>query len=549
MKIARIGDGLNKQYSAENVGGKAANLAHVAGLGLPVPPAFVLPIRLCAAAVDGDSAAMQSLADGLTEGIEFLENATGKLFGDRRRPLLVSVRSGAAQSMPGMLDTVLNIGCTPTAVRGLVRMTGHPRFASDCRRRFVESYGSVVLGINPVAFASKRNELIAAEGVRSERALDCEALERLTATYEQIVEDEDFVLADDPMEQLRAAAQAVFRSWVSDRARTYRKLQHLENLRGTAVMVQAMVFGNAGVSSGAGVAFSRDPSTGAAKPVIDVLFESQGEDVVSGGHNPETEEAIARSLPEVAAQLREALKRLEQDFGDMQDVEFTIENGKLWILQTRSAKRTPQAALRFAIDFVKEGRIAPAEALRRLNGLDLAALADKRLVTAEEPVLRGTGASAGIAVGRAAFDPESAARLAATGDPVILVRPDTTTADVGGFAISAGIVTAVGGRTAHAALVARQMGKPCIVGCAELSVEVARHCARLARVAIKEGDWLTVDGEAGTIYLGRANVIAERPEAELAEIERWRATAAACTTVTACAAPLPRPRGFRPSSG
>jgi len=525
MQIARIGDGSAEQHSAEIVGGKAANLARMAALGLPVPPAFVLPISLCAATVKHEAASAQDLADGLTEGIEFLENTTGRRFGDRRSPLLVSVRSGAARSMPGMLDTVLNVGCTAAAVRGLVRMTGHPRFASDCRRRFLESYGGIVLGINPAVFVSKRNELIAAEGANAERELDCEALERLAASYEQIIEDGDHVLSEDPMEQLKSAAQAVFRSWMSDRACTYRKLEHLEDLQGTAVTVQAMVFGNSGVSSGAGVAFSRDPSTGTANPVIDVLFESQGEDVVSGGHNPETEEAIARSLPEVAAQLREALRRLEQDFADIQDVEFTIENGKLWLLQTRSAKRTPRAALRLAIEFVTEGRIAPAEALHRLNGLDLRALVDKRLVVGEQPAGHGICASAGIAVGRAAFDTESAARLAASGDPIILVRPDTTTSDVGGFAIAAGILTAVGGRTAHAALVARQMGKPCIVGCADLSVDVAAHSARLAGAAIQEGDWLSLDGEAGTIYLGRGNVTVERPEAELAEIERWRSDA------------------------
>jgi pyruvate, orthophosphate dikinase len=532
MQIARIGDGSAEQYSAELVGGKAANLSRVAALGLPVPPAFVLPISLCAANVSGEAAAAQSLADGLTEGIEFLENATGKRFADRRRPLLVSVRSGAARSMPGMLDTVLNVGCTSTAVRGLVRMTGHPRFAGDCRRRFLESYGSVVLGIDPAAFAAKRKELIGTEGVDSERALDCEALERLATAYERVIEDDVDLLSEDPMEQLKTAAQAVFRSWMSDRARTYRKLEHLEHLQGTAVTVQAMVFGNSGVSSGAGVAFSRDPSTGLAKPIIEVLFESQGEDVVSGGHNPDTEQAIAHSLPKVATQLREALRRLEQDFGDIQDVEFTIENGKLWILQTRSAKRTPQAALRLAIDFVKEGRIAPAEALQRVNGLDLRALVTSRLVTAEEPLGRGTGASAGIAVGRTAFDPDSAARLAAGGDPVILVRPDTTTADIGGFAVSAGIVTALGGRTAHAALVARQMGKPCVVGCAELAVDVTGHCARLARAAIKEGDWLSIDGEAGTVYLGRGEVISERPQAELAEVERWRHSLRSATSST-----------------
>jgi pyruvate, orthophosphate dikinase len=227
-------------------------------------------------------------------------------------------------------------------------------------------------------------------------------------------------------------------------------------------------------------------------------------------------------LPDVAAQLRAALARLEDEFADVQDVEFTIDNGKLWLLQTRAAKRTPQAAVRFAIDLVKEGRITPAQALQRVNGVDLTALASKRLVDAEAPVARGVGASAGIAIGRAAFDPESAVRLSHS-DPIILLRPDTTTADVAGFAVSAGIVTAVGGRTAHAALVARQMGKPCIVGCATLAVDATHHSARLGDISIHEGDWLSIDGEAGTIYLGRAKVAAERPEADLAEIARWRA--------------------------
>lgn len=521
MQIVRIGNGSTKRHSAEIVGAKAANLARVAALGLPVPPAFVLPVELCAAIVGGESHAKQKLHDGLSRGIAFLESATGKLFGDRRRPLLVSVRSGAARSMPGMLDTVLNVGCTSAAVHGLVRMTGHPRFAWDCRRRFLESYGSVVLGVEPKLFSERLAGLVTGEGADDAQALDGEAIERLARRYQEMIESEDCDLSEDPMEQLRAAAQAVYRSWTSDRARTYRRLEHLEDLHGTAVTIQAMVFGNRGLSSGAGVAFSRDPSTGAARPVIDVLFGSQGEDVVSGSRNPETEDAIVRSAPAIAAQLRETLARLEREFGDVQDVEFTIEEGKLWVLQTRAAKRTPRAAMRFAIDFVREGLITPAQALRRLNGVDLDALASNRLADAHEPDARGIGASSGIAVGRVAFDTASAERLAASGDTAILVRPDISTADVAGFAASAGIVTAVGGRTAHAALVARQLGKPSVVGCTGLSVDTAG--ARLAGSAIKEGDWLSIDGETGAIYFGRCEVVAERPEAELAQIEHWRA--------------------------
>ena len=522
MDIVRIGDGSTAGHAAEVVGAKASNLVRVAALGLPVPPAFVLPIELCAAIVGGDQNAKQELTDGLNKGIAFLEGVTGKRFGDRRRPLLVSVRSGAARSMPGMLDTVLDVGCTLPAVHGLVRMTGHPRFAWDCRRRFLESYATVVLGVDPASFSKWLTQLVAAEGVSGEESFDSETIERLAGDYQDIVEDDDIVVSEDPMEQLETAAQAVYRSWMSDRARTYRQLQHLDDLQGTAVTVQAMVFGNRGLTSGAGVAFSRDPSTGAAQPIIDVLFESQGEDVVSGGRTPETEQALGRFLPAVAARLRETLALLEREFGDVQDIEFTIEDGKLWILQTRSAKRTPQAALRFAIDFVKEGLITPAQALTRVNGLDFDKFVRRRLVDVPEPALHGTGASTGIAVGRAAFDSQSAKRLAVAGDPVILVRPDTSTADVAGFAVAAGIVTAVGGRTAHAALVARQMGKPCIVGCAGLAVDVASHGARVGKTTINEGDWLSMDGEAGTIYLGRCNIAVDRPDAALAEIERWR---------------------------
>ena len=330
------------------------------------------------------------------------------------------------------------------------------------------------------------------------------------------------MLADNPMQQLGAAAEAVYRSWMSDRARSYRKIQRLEDLRGTAVTVQAMVYGNSGAGSGAGVAFSRDPSTGAAEPVIDVLFGSQGGDVVSGSNNPETEEALGSLLPEIASQLREALKKLEQEFGDIQDVEFTIEHGKLWLLQTRAAKRTPYAAVRFAIDLVNEGKITPAEALHRLKEFNLDSLAHKRLLNPGPVVARGIGSSAGIAVGRAAFDAPGAARLAANDDPIIFVRPDTNTSDVAGFAISVGIVTAVGGRTAHAALVARQLAKPCIVGCTSLAIDMTRRDAQLADVTLREGDWLSIDGSAGTIYLGRGTIATERPEAELAQIDRWR---------------------------
>ncbi len=374
MQIVRIGDGSQHRPSADTVGGKAANLARMAALGLPVPPAFVLPVDLCAAVVAGERQAKQHVADGLRAGIDFLEQATGRRFGDRRRPLLVSVRSGAARSMPGMLDTVLDVGCSVAALHGLVRMSGNPRFAWDCRRRFLESYGGVVLDLDKNLLAGRLAQIAAAEGGVNESALDGEAMERLARAQHQAIEDEGDFVPEDAMEQLEAAAQAVYRSWMSERARTYRRLQRLDALQGTAVTVQAMVFGNASTNSGAGVAFSRDPSTGGASPVIEVLFGAQGEDVVSGSRTPQTEAAIERALPAVAAQLRKTLALLEREFADVQDAEFTIENGKLWMLQTRAAKRTPLAALRFAVDFVNEGLMTPAQGLHRLDGIDLATL-------------------------------------------------------------------------------------------------------------------------------------------------------------------------------
>jgi pyruvate,orthophosphate dikinase len=525
MQIVRIGGVSTEQHSADAIGAKAANLARMAALGLPVPPAFVLPVKLCAAIIAKDPRAELHLHDGLKEGIAFLESATGKRFGDGRRPLLVSVRSGAARSMPGMLDTVLDVGCTSAAVQGLIRSAGRPRLAWDCRRRFLESYTETVLGLDPAPFAARLAELIIAESVGSDRELDSEALERLAADEQAWVEDRDDGWLEDATAQLLSAARAVYRSWMSERAQAYRRLQDLDHLEGTAVTVQAMVFGNGGLSSGAGVAFSRDPSTGRAQPMIDLVLDGQGEDVVSGRRTPDTEETIARSLPTLAAELGEILKRLEKEFGDVQDVEFTIEDGKLWLLQTRSAKRTPRAALRIAIDLVHEELITPEQALDLISGIDLAALVQTSLVSADNPLMTGIGASGGIAAGRAAFSSESAERLSAAGDPVILMRPDTSTADVAGFAIAAGIVTAVGARTAHAALVARQMGKPCIVGCSNMTIDIVADRAQLAGTTISGSDWITIDGDSGCVYLGRREAVTIRPEAELAEVANWRSLA------------------------
>ena len=548
MQIVRIGGVSTELHSADAIGNKAANLARMAALGLPVPPAFVLPVRLCADIIGKDAHAERHLRDGLKEGIAFLEGATGKRFGDHRQPLLVSVRSGAARSMPGMLDTVPNVGCTSIAAQGLIRLTGRPRLAWDCRRRFLESYAETVLGLDPAPFAARLAELITSEDVANDRELDSEALERLAADEEALVEERDDGWLQDAAVQLECAARAVYRSWTSERAQAYRHLQNLDQLQGTAVTVQAMVFGNGGLSSGAGVAFSRDPSTGLKQPMIDLVLDAQGEDVVSGRRTPDTEETIVRSLPGIASELGDIMGRLEREFGDVQDVEFTIEDGKLWILQTRSAKRTPRAALRIAIDLVHEELITRDEALDRIAGIDLAALAQVSMVSADDPVTAGIGASGGIAVGRAAFSTEGAGRLAAAGDPVILMRPDTSTADVAGFAIAAGIVTSVGARTAHAALVARQMGKPCIVGCSRMTIDAAAERAQLDGSTISASDWVTIDGDSGNIYLGRRETSVTRPEAELAEIASWRSFAGDPDQGGRMPNPSPRLRGSAPAA-
>lgn len=508
--------------SAEEIGAKAAILAAVAAAGVPVPPAFVLPIDLGAAMAAGDRAAEAALLDGLKEGIAFLENATGRRFGDRREPLLVSVRSGAAQSMPGMLDTVLDVGCSPRATRGLIRMTGNPRFAWDCRRRLLEGYAETVLGLDPALLQARREALIAEEDAETDRDLDSEALERLALAYEAVIAAADREIPEDPIEQLIAASRAVYRSWMSERACAYRRLQGLEYLKGTAVMVQAMVFGNRGSASGAGVAFSRDPSSGAPNPQIDVLFEAQGEDVVSGRRTPKTEKELVQSAPAVADELSRALLRLEKQFKDVQDVEFTIEDGRLWILQSRTAKRTARAALRIAVDLVREGLISEPEGLERLRGIDLLSLSIARFAGDAAPVGRGIGAAGGVAVGLAAFDAATAERLAASGDPVILIRSDIDTADVKGLAAAAGIVTATGGRTAHAALIARQLGKACVVSCAGLQVSAETRHGTIAGATIREGDWISLDGTTGEVFLGQRDIVTERPEAELNAVAEWR---------------------------
>jgi pyruvate, orthophosphate dikinase len=516
-------DGTADALTSEAVGSKAALLARMGRLGLPVPPAFVLPTALCAPLHRKDRQALAALGQGLNDGIARLEQATGRRFGDVRAPLLVSVRSGAAQSMPGMLATVLDVGLNEDSVHGLIGLTGNPRLAWDSYRRFIQNFAEVVDGVAATPFDACLAAMVRSENVGAASDLDPEALERLTHEFRAIAARESGrKIPADPMDQLAAAAQAVYRSWDGSRARDYRRLNHLDDRGGTAVTVQAMVFGNAGGNSGAGVAFTRNPATGAKELYVDFLFDAQGEDIVAGRRLTGGIALLAARLPRATRELADGAARLEREFHDVQDIEFTVERGTLFFLQTRTAKRSPRAALRILVDLVHEGLVDPVTASTRAAEIDLDHLRIMRFSDRVPAAATAISASPGVAVGRAAFDSVRAQTLAAGTEPVILVRHDTSTDDVAGFAVADGILTAAGSRTAHAAVVARQLGKVCLVGCRDLTVHANGRYGELAGKKIEEGDWLSLDGDNGEVAFGRRAIVTEIPEAELAEIATWR---------------------------
>ena len=507
---------------ATEVGNKAWNLMRIAAAGLPVPPGFVLTTAWCAPGRNGTA-----LAVALGQGIARLERATGLGFGSCRKPLLVSVRSGAAVSMPGMMETVLDVGVNDATVEGLVRSTGNPRLAWDSYRRLIQGYAEVVQGLATDPFDALIRDAVAAEGAENEGGLDHRALRRLVrAMLARFRELAGLPFPQAPAEQLAGATDAVFRSWDAPKAAEYRRLNHIDDAIGTAVTVQTMVFGNAGGTSGAGVGFTRDPATGADALYLDFQFNGQGEDVVAGRLAIRDTDRLHATLPAIWDQLEAIRRQLETMFGDVQDFEFTVQDGRLYLLQTRRAKRTPWAALKIAVDLVQEGLIQPQEALGRLERIDLDTVVRGRLSGTQDAAQESTLASAtvagiGVAAGRIALDPDAAKRYADGGEPAILVRRETTTADILGMANAAGILTALGGRTSHAAVVARQLGKVCLVGCTELSIDPGRQTCHIGQHDFAEGDWLTLDGNAGTVHAGRLEVVLERPERELASIIGW----------------------------
>lgn len=511
------------------MGFKAANLARMVALGLPVPQAVVLGTGFCKALRVDAGTLKKRLPDLLGEEISRLERITGLGFGSPRRPLLVAVRSGAPVSMPGMLDTLLNIGLTEESLSGLLRTTGNPRLVWDSWRRLIQQFAEVVHGAPARPFEQVVSEACARAGVGLANELDYLALRRLGADFLVLYRDlTGHRFPRRPEEQLRAAVEAVLASWDSARAVEYRRLNRLDDDSGTAVTLQRMVFGNAGGTSGAGVGFTRDPASGEDAPYLDFMFNAQGEDVVSGRRAANDAPRLAVALPEVMARLDQVRTALESAFGDMQEFEFTVENGHLFLLQTRTGKRTPWAALRIAVERVRAGQVQPAAALRQLDGIDLGAIRQRRLAggAGEAPLARAVAAGIGVASGVIALDPAAAIACAARGDLVILVREEITTADVDGIAAATGILSAHGSRTAHAVVVARQMDKVCLVGCADLRCDLAARRIDLGGRSLAEGDWLTLDANSGDIHAGKRAVVEVRPEEWLAEVARWRAAAA-----------------------
>ncbi|MDT3736686.1 MAG: PEP/pyruvate-binding domain-containing protein [Denitratisoma sp.] len=516
--------------SADNMGFKALNLARMAHIGLKVPEAFVLGTALCRDFLKHPAKSRTALHDLLVEMLRRLETASRLAFGGVRKPLLVSVRSGAPVSMPGMMDTLLNIGLCDATLHGLMRLTGNPRLAWDSYRRLVQQFAEVVHGADAAPFRDVLDAAVREAGVDDARELDFRQLAGLTREFLAIHRDATGQpFPQDPMEQLEAAIAAVFASWNGERATAYRRLNGLPDNLGTAVTVQRMVFGNAGGTSGAGVAFTRNPAYGGNRLYADFLFNSQGEDVVSGRVMANDAPRLQALLPEVWARLESLRGSLEAEFRDAQEFEFTVQDGELFLLQTRSAKRTPWAALAIAVDQEKEGLIAPDEALARLEGIDLERLERRRLAPGEEQAALGRGVSAGIGLagGPIALDADAAQRFAAEGRPALLVREDTLTADIAGLAACAGLLTVRGSRTAHAAVVARQMGKPCLVGCAGLAIDAAARSVALGGRSLREGDVLWIDAEGGGVYEREPAVAVERPAAALAAVARWRGTGGA----------------------
>jgi pyruvate,orthophosphate dikinase len=508
----------------ELLGGKGVGLAEMTALGVPVPAGFTITTDACRAYMAEGKQLPSGLEDEVAEHIARLEERTGKRFGDAEDPLLVSVRSGAAVSMPGMMDTILNLGLNDVAVEGLARSTGNDRFAFDSYRRLLQMFGEVVDGIDGHRFEQQLADVKHAKGVQQDTDLDADDLRGLVGVFKAIyVEETGGEFPQDARDQLTRAVRAVFESWETPRAQVYRRAHAIADDIGTAVNVVQMVFGNKGQTSGTGVCFTRNPSTGEQGLYGEFLENAQGEDVVSGIRTPQPLEAMNEHLPEAFEQLVETMASLERNYRDMQDIEFTVEDGKLFLLQTRAAKRTAAAALKAAVSMVEEGLITREEGVVRIDPASL----DQLLHPMIDPnaslhaAAKGLNASPGAACGAIVFDADTAEERAKAGEPVILVRWETTPDDIHGMIAAQGILTVHGGMTSHAAVVARGMGKPCVASAEGVSIDTAAKTAQIGDHALHEGDIITIDGGTGRVYIGAVQLVPPQINEDFETVLTW----------------------------
>lgn len=528
IRVYTFADGAAEGTAAmvDVLGGKGAGLAGMSRLGVPVPPGFTIPADVCRAFYANDERLPDALWPEVERGIAHIERTRSLTFGGADAPLLVSVRSGAAISMPGMMDTVLDVGLNATTCAGLAARTGKPRFAYDSHRRFLEMFAEVALGVDPAVLAGVRFDVLDALGAADVSQLDATALGGMIQAYQTaLTRHLPAPFPDDPHAQLRVAIEGVFRSWNTRRARRYRKQAGIDDALGTAVTVQSMVFGNLGAESGTGVAFTRDPNTGQARLFGEFLPNAQGEDVVSGAYTPLPLKALEEQAPSTYAALADIAATLESALGDVQDLEFTVEQGQVWMLQTRVAQRSVRAAVRCAVEMHEEGLIDQATALRRIEPQHLSRLlhptvdmADRRTVIA-----RGLPASPGAVSGVAIFDPDEAIRRSRAGEAVILVRRETSAEDLDAMRAASGVLTSRGGMTSHAALVARGLGRCCVTGCADLQIDERAGVFRVrnGRARITAGTWLTLDGTTGEVIRGRVATTPAAPPIAYGKLMGW----------------------------
>ena len=510
----------------ELLGGKGANLAEMTNLGMPVPQGFTVSTEACTRYYEDGEKIAQDIQDQIYEYLAKMEEITGKKFGDPHNPLLVSVRSGARASMPGMMDTILNLGLNDEVVESFAKMTNNPRFAYDSYRRFIQMYSDVVMEVGKKYFEKLIDEMKEKRGVKLDTELTADDLKELAEQFKAEYKDkmgEDF--PHDPKEQLMGAVKAVFRSWDNPRAIYYRRMNDIPSSWGTAVNVQMMVFGNMGDTSGTGVAFTRNPATGEKKLFGEFLMNAQGEDVVAGVRTPQTIDQLAEVMPEAYAQFVDICHKLEYHYRDMQDMEFTIEDKKLYMLQTRNGKRTAAAALKIACDLVDEGMISEEEAVCMIDPKSLDSLLhptfDAAALKAAKPIGKGLAASPGAAAGQIVFTADDAKEWAEKGDKVVLVRLETSPEDIEGMHFAQGILTVRGGMTSHAAVVARGMGTCCVSGCGDIKMDEANKQFTLGGKAYKEGDWISLDGSTGNIYGERLHTAEAEISGEFGRIMAW----------------------------